>query len=97
MFVACPSGAVWHIDGWSVSTNQPNPIGTVQPVATIYADSTPNITKYIESTASGNRDTSNTTAVLNGGEFLCAEWSGGLAGALATFTVRGRLEIKRGM
>jgi hypothetical protein len=97
VFVACPSGAVWHIEGWSVSTSQPNPIGTVQPVCTVYADSTPNITKYVESTSSGNRDTSNTRIDLGGGEFLCAEWAGGLAGVMATFTVRGRLEIKRGM
>ncbi len=89
--VTVPNGVQWYLDSWSVSTNATIPYGTTQPLVTIYQDSAPNMSKFIEDTSSGNRDTSNTTLRLQGGESICAQWSGGTPGALATFIVRGEV------
>lgn len=85
--IVCPSGLYWETDLLSVSTNAP--ATAVQPLCKVYRDSAPNPARYQESTQYGNGRTSDSRYGLEGGDPLTAEWTGGLAGAIATFRIRG--------
>lgn len=85
--ITVPAGVRWEINLASVSTNASSAVG--QPVATIYRDSAPNPARFVEKTAFGNGNSTDSVYRLNGGEHLTAEWVGGTAGAAATFLVSG--------
>lgn len=87
--ITAPGGTAWTVQLISVSTNAVDPYGTVQPTVAVYGDSAPNPAHYIEGTGQGNRDTSNSTYTLLGGESLTAEWTDGVPGNIATFRVTG--------
>lgn len=96
--VTIPSGLAVTIKLASVSTAAaalPNANQIVQPTCTLYLDSQPNISKYLESTPRGDGRSSNSEYELMGGESVTAEWvCTGLAiaphaGILATLVLRG--------
>lgn len=91
--ITCPNGVTWEVDFASVSTAVLVTPTVLQPTCTLYQDSAPNPSKYLESTYSGDRNSSDSKYVLMGGESLTAEWANGAlpihAGALATLTLRG--------
>jgi hypothetical protein len=94
--VTVPGGVRWQVSRVSVATNAPitapgSATVVVQPNCSLYTGSTPNASKLIEGTNSGNRDSSNTTHHLEGGEAITAEWIGTAshAGLIATLTLNG--------
>lgn len=98
--ITVPAGVQWKIGHQAVGTNIPAArllTTPAQPVATIYQDSAPNQTNYIEGTDAGDKDDSDTTLELLGGESVTCEWNtpdqgtaqADHAGLLATYTVRG--------
>lgn len=84
--ITCPSGVMWTVKTQTVSINS-SP--TVQPTVRIYRDSSPNPAKTLEGTYAGNFDASNTEVTLLAGQALTAEWTGGPAGAIATYYITG--------
>ncbi len=96
--ITCPGGVRWTIGHQSVSTNisraalESTP---AQPVASVYQDSAPNQSNYIEGTYAGDKSSSDSTLELLGGESVCCEWdtpANGVAdhaGLTATYIVRG--------
>lgn len=98
--ITVPSGVRWKIGHQAVGTNIPKAtlLNTpAQPVATVYQDSAPNQTNFIEGSDAGDKDDSDTTLDLLGGESVCCEWDtpnqgtarADHAGLLATYTIRG--------
>ena len=89
--VTVPSGVRWDVALVSVSTNVvPTTTGTsaVQPVVTLYQDTGPNPSHFLEATWSGNRDTTDSSYTLIGGDAITAEWQGGTPGSVATLRIR---------
>jgi hypothetical protein len=95
--ITCPSGVKWRITSSTLSTNVGFRSTTTQPPsAVVYRDSAPNVSKMVEGTNSGNGSSSDTVYDLVGGDALTAEWTGGTAGSIATYTVRG-MQIQTGV
>jgi hypothetical protein len=87
--IVCPNGVEWEVTTVSVSTNVANPVGTVQPLVTIFDDSSPNPGKFIAGSYSGNRDSAIAKHAMGGGQPITAQWTGAVAGAIATFRIGG--------
>lgn len=86
--VACPDGTRWTVDTTTVSTST----AVLQPQASTYFGTGVSPGAFIEGTYSGDRDTSDTTHRLHGGEALTVEWTGGDPGATATLRLSGMQE-----
>jgi hypothetical protein len=87
--ITAPQGVVWQVDLTSISTSVSPTAGGVQPVCTLYLDSSPNAGRFLEGTWSGNRDTSDSRYVLHGGQSITAEWMNGTAASNATVRIHG--------
>lgn len=81
--VSAPSGTRWSVEATTVSTTS-----TVRTTASIYLGS-PSPGSMIDSTYSGNRDTSDTRHEVIGGESITCVWTGGTPGTSATLRVTG--------
>lgn len=99
--ITVPAGVRWEIGHQAVGTNIAAAVlltTPAQPVATIYQDSAPNQTNFIEGTDAGDKDDSDTTLELLGGESVTCEWKTPAQGTaqadhatlLATYTIRGK-------
>lgn len=86
--VTVPSGVVWDVELISVSTTTVTTVGSSQPAATVFYGVKPNPVNYIEETFLGNGDSTDSRYKLLGGDSVCVEWRGGVAGAKATMCVR---------
>lgn len=84
--VYLPDGVTATMTSYSFSTTQTDQT-VVPPQFTSYLDSAPNISRYFESSGSGNRGSSDTPHDFLGAEPITGEWSGGTAGSIATLTV----------
>jgi hypothetical protein len=96
--ITCPYNVRWQVGHQSVSTNiAPAVLLTTpaQPVVSIYQDTAPNAGAYIEGSYSGDRDSSDSTLEIVGGDSVTAEWNtpangaADHAGLLATYVIRG--------
>jgi hypothetical protein len=88
--VTVPAGMQWEADFLSVSTTTATGVGVPQSVATVFYGNSPEPLAFAEETFFGNGDSSDTRYSLYGGESLCVHWTGGVAGATATMTLRGK-------
>ena len=79
-----PSVNDWKIETLSVKTST----RTLEPTASIYLNVI-NDGNFIEASASGGGDTSDTVHMLSRGESLYVVWAGGDPGATATVSVMG--------
>ena len=84
--VYTPSGVTAKMVSYSFSTTQTDQT-VVPPQFTSYFDSAPNISRYFESSGSGNRGSSDTPHDFLGSEPFTGEWRAGTPGSIATLTV----------
>jgi hypothetical protein len=82
--IAVPAGCLWDIEATTVSTTS-----TVRTTASVYLGS-PSPGAMVDSTYSGNRDTSDTKHTVIGGETITCVWTGGTPGAVATIRITGQ-------
>lgn len=85
--LAVPRQERWTLRRATVLTNQA-PALTTMPVATLYKDSVSD-GNAIDSTYTGARDSGDFDLVLEGGSRLIAQWTGGIAGTIATLSIYG--------
>lgn len=81
--IGVPSGVVWDVSTVTVSTTS-----TVRTTASVYLGS-PTPGSLIDSTYSGNRDTSDSMWTAHGGEIITCVWTGGTPGSYTMFRVQG--------
>src|SRR5438876_4259910 len=85
--VTAPSGVVWNVFLTSINTTETITL-VKRPRLNLYMGKRPNRAHFVETTGSGNHDSSGSPHVLYGGESLCGQWVGGTPLSTATMVVR---------
>jgi actin-like ATPase involved in cell morphogenesis len=81
--IGVPNGVTWRVEVTTVTTTS-----TTRTTASVYLGS-PSPAAMVDSTYSGNRDTSDTVHEVIGGELVTCQWTGGDVGKVATLRISG--------
>lgn len=88
--IPVPRQERWHLQRYTVLTNQASTV-TTMPIATLYANQVAD-GSAIDSTYTGARDSGDCDIWFEGGSFILARWTGGVAGTIATLSIFGQRE-----
>ena len=85
--IPIPRNERWTLRRYSVLTNQ-SPTLTTIPIATVYTNSISD-GNALDSTFTGSRDSGDCDVTIEGGGSIIAQWTGGIAGTIATLSIYG--------
>lgn len=85
--IPVPRQEHWRLTRYTVLTNQAVAL-TTMPVATIYLDSVSD-GNAVDTTYTGARDSGDCDLDLPGGHSIVCQWTGGIAGTIATLSING--------
>lgn len=88
--IPVPRQERWTLRRYTVLTNQA-PTLTTMPIATMYKGSVADANSF-DSTYTGARDSGSCDIVFEGGDNVICQWTGGIAGTVATLSIQGSRE-----
>lgn len=91
--IPVPRDQDWTLKRYTVLTNQSAAL-TTMPIATMYRGSVADGNAF-DSTYTGARDSGDCDILFPGGDRIVCQWTGGIAGTIATLSINGTLERVR--